>query len=145
MLRDNIKLYQNYSSFSYFCPLCSKSDHFFQNCPKLHYNPDSDFLISHFNHCKSQTRAKIIRNRRKMNFRSNYSDILLASIRIKAKIYDDVKNNSLDLSEDEKEENFQIRKISDEENTYNNEEIKLSFQSLDSQNLISVTILFYFF
>ena len=77
-----------------------------------------------------------------MNFRSNYSDILLASIRIKAKICDDVKNNSLDLSEDEKEENFQIRKISDEENTYNNEEAKLSFQSLDSQILIAVNIFF---
>ena len=55
-----------------------------------------------------------------------------------------MKNNSLDLSEDEKEENFPIRKISDQENTYNNEEVKLSFQSLDSQNLITVNILFIF-
>ena len=144
MLRDNIKLYQNYSSFSYNCPLCSKPDHFFQNCPKLHHIPDNNFLISHFNHCTSQTRAKIIRKRKKMNFRSNYSNILLASIRINAKICDDMKNNSLDLSEDEKEENFPIRKISDQENTYNNEEVKLSFQSLDSQNLITVNILFIF-
>ena len=142
MLRDNIKLYQNYSSFSYNCPLCSKPDHFFQNCPKLHHIPDNNFLISHFNHCKSQTRAKIIRYRKKMNFRSNYSNIFLASIRINAKMCDDVKNNSMDLSEEEKEENFQIRKISDQENTYNNEEAKLSFQSLDSQILIAVNIFF---
>ena len=54
MMRDNIKLYQNFSYFFYRCPFCYKNNHFLKNCPNLHYMPNKDFLISKFNFSQPQ-------------------------------------------------------------------------------------------
>lgn len=99
MMRDNIKLYNNFSSFSQSCPLCSKPDQFFQNCSKLHYIPDRQFLISRLNHFQIQNRH--LNNRRKLkkfNSRKNFSKINKATLKIK-------EDSSSELSEEESKHN----------------------------------------
>ena len=76
MIRDNIKLSQNFSSFFNKCPLCLKSNHFVQNCSKVHHIPDKNFLISKLNNSKHQIRIDqiCIRKLKRSNFRKFLSD-----------------------------------------------------------------------
>ena len=106
MIRDNIKLYQNFSSFGQTCPLCSKPDQFFQNCSKLHFIPDRQFLISRLNRIQFQNRDKLNNGRKlkKLNSRKNLSKIITATSKIKE---EDSSSESSEVdSKYEKKESF---------------------------------------
>lgn len=131
MMRDNIKLYQNFSSFSHRCPLCSKSDHFFNNCPKLHHIPNRNFLFSRLNHFQFQPRDKNpnFRKLKKSNFRC-FSQMNM-------KINEE--NNLLELKEEKQEEIIVSRNIS-------GDSFQEGFSSMEfpqeTQNLYLVFIFF---
>ena len=126
MMRDNIKLYENFSSFSHSCPLCSKSGHFFQNCSKLHHIPDKKFLISRLTHFKQQTREKTLKRRKlkKSNFRKIFLKINETALKYK-KI--NVEDSLSEFKEEESKESDTPLKI--EEDLLH--EKKLSFPSME--------------
>lgn len=57
MIRDEMKLYQNYESGNLRCSACMKSNHILQQCTYVHYIPDKKFLIRRHNYTEMQTRS----------------------------------------------------------------------------------------
>ena len=58
MIRDNMKLYNDFSTVFNNCQLCSKPNHFFTTCPLLHHFPDKHYLISKLNYSQPQIRTE---------------------------------------------------------------------------------------
>ena len=91
MMRDNMTLSQNSSYFSYKCPICSQLNHFIKNCPKVHYFPNKNFLISRLNHSQPQVHSK-------NNFKRKLQKLNTL------KLLSDVQNRAFDLQKDMDEE-----------------------------------------
>ena len=58
MIKDQIKLYGDFSEFHTKCLCCEKSSHTFCHCPIIHYMADRDFLIKKSIFSKEQIRTK---------------------------------------------------------------------------------------
>lgn len=125
MIRDNIKLSQNFTSFYYKCPLCAKPNHFVQNCSKVHHIPDKNFLISKLNNSKHQIRIDQIQIRKlkRSNFRKFLSATQFKALAFQ-KIMDEEKFS--ECSEPEKEM-YMIQTRSLE--NFDNEEPKVSINA----------------
>lgn len=57
MMRDEMKLYQNYEPANLRCSSCLKSNHLLHQCSYVHYIPDKKFLIQRHNYSEKQTRS----------------------------------------------------------------------------------------
>ena len=63
-IKDQIKLYSSYQSIDVSCICCSKRSHLYNNCPLLHYIPDTDFLIKRYLYSPVQERKVFHRKSR---------------------------------------------------------------------------------
>ena len=131
MMSDEIKNYKKYNCFNYQCCACGKKTHLINECPKINYIPDRQFLIKKLNYFNFQER----RNTKNIRFKNKYHALLqLKNTKFKAenfflKSYDEAF--SLDGSIDEKDLSPSLRNkiipfeineiISDEEEEEKNE------------------------
>lgn len=99
MIRDNIKLSQNFSMLFYNCPICSRPNHFVNNCSKVHHIPDKNFIISKLNHSQPQVRLEqiLIRKLKRSNFRNSLSDWQNRAFDLQKKLYDDKNSEDSDF------------------------------------------------
>ena len=148
MMRDNIKLYQNFSSFFYNCPFCSKNAHFLKNCSKLHYIPNKSFLISKFNFSEPHKNSKVIiqRKQKRYNFRRYLTKIQRCSFNIQ-KDLDEEENMVMGTYE---EINFDLPKISSKEENEEEEKtiipkIPMDFEKHSDKFFFVRKIFYYFF
>ena len=66
MIQDQIKIYKNYEYFNGSCSCCFKKSHLIDDCPKINYIPNKNFLVnkitySHFQDRMSNKQAKFKR------------------------------------------------------------------------------------
>ena len=148
MMRDNLKLYQNFSSFFYNCPFCSKKAHFLKNCSKLHYIPNKSFLISKLNFSEPNKNKNVLfqRKQRHYNFRKHLTKIQRSSFYIQ-KDLDEEENMVMGTYE---EINFDLPKISSKEEKEEEEKkmsipkIPLDFEKLSDTFFFVRTFFFLF-
>ena len=103
MIRDNMKLYKNFSTFFNNCHLCSKPNHFFTTCPLLHHFPDKDFLISKLNYSQPQIRTenKCIRKLKRTNAFKFLSKIRQQALEFQTNNDEDAEYGSFEPEEQE--------------------------------------------
>ena len=143
MIRDNMKLYKNFSSFSNNCNLCSKKpNHFYSTCPLLHYFPDKHFLISKLNYSKPQIRTE---QKYKRSLKRTNVLKLLSIIQHKTFEYHKEKNEEDVGSEVFEQENQEgsvssLEKIDD--NELNTNEVQFSSEPQSFSDAVVIFIYF---
>ncbi|EGR28516.1 hypothetical protein IMG5_173720 [Ichthyophthirius multifiliis] len=65
MIKEKIIFQQNYQPITTNCYFCNSRSHLAQNCYKLHYSFDKQFIILKNNYYESQTRLKQVKRRNK--------------------------------------------------------------------------------
>ena len=106
-LKDQIKLYSNYSKIYMKCACCKKNTHIYNDCPLIHYIPDADFLIKRQIFPHSQERGTFPRKKqKKFNARSNISSVQSAILGLESGIFTDGGDIYCDENEEEILENL---------------------------------------
>lgn len=71
MMKDKIKNYRNLQEFQKKCLICHNNvAHLSNECSKIHYIPNKDFLIKRLNYSKPQIRKESFKKRKKFRFQT---------------------------------------------------------------------------
>lgn len=65
MMHDQLLVYNDYSPISERCNVCFEASHSVENCPFVHFKPNSDFLIHKFSLSYTQKRKEFLRKLKK--------------------------------------------------------------------------------
>ena len=110
MIKDQIKIYEDFDEMKYTCNICFKKTHFSHHCGKIQYIPDKDFLIKRFNYSGFQPRSINPYSRtskKKFHAVLSLTMIQLAAVKFYKIIEEDLSISECSISEEnESPQNF---------------------------------------
>lgn len=143
MIKDKIKLNNDYKQSLIHCFACQKTSHTLNECPMLHFIPDSQFLIHRFLYSTEQIRdPSFLRknNKKKLNALAQNLliqrkvlalDVSLFPLTSEEEIENTSKNENEDHDFNEFEDKFQTENLQIEEE---NDKIKMNLPNYPSFN-----------
>lgn len=105
MMVDEIKIYKNFNCFNSECAACAKKTHLLNECPKINYIPERQFLIEKMNCYKFQERTNNPRFvcKKKYHALANLAETKLKSEKFfLPKSYEEIHSSFLSFSDEEK-------------------------------------------
>ena len=103
MIEDQIKIYNNYQYFNGYCSCCYNKSHLVNDCPKINYVPNKNFIIQRLNYSQCQSRSCNIKIKIKKKFNALFD---LPLIKFSANKYSDNFESYNDLNS---ESNFSYK------------------------------------
>lgn len=106
MIRDKMKLYEQFTDLEHLCRFCRKGEHYLRDCTKFHYLPDRDFLIKRMNFSAEQPRAVHPFRRRalKINALNECFKVQCACLKLNNLLEDEIEEEELSNNENSEAE-----------------------------------------
>jgi hypothetical protein len=101
MMKDQTKLYNDFSCFNGKCLICSKTSHLIDTCPVINYIPNTDFLLKKVYYSVDQNRDQFSRKHKKFKVLHNYRIIQSKAAKIMEKNDDHSFSEASSVEEDE--------------------------------------------
>ena len=105
MIKDKIKLDQDFGDFDQKCSLCHRKNHFSAECENFHYHPYKDFLIKKYIYSTDQSRKIFKLHRSNRRFHALIDNFLVQCSCLKYNGVLDEEENKTNESDEEQTNN----------------------------------------